>query len=142
MKKFICTLAALSLCGVAAFAQDVLGKWKMDDGSAIVEVYKKGDSFSGKIVWLAEPFDKDGKAILDENNPDKALRSREVMGLNLLIDLKAKGAAEYGDGKIYDPSNGKTYNCSMKVEGDVLRVRGSIDKKGLVGRTMNWYREK
>lgn len=142
MKKIICTLAALALCGAAAFAQDVLGKWKMDDGSAIVEIYKKGDVFCGKVVWIAEPLGQDGKPLRDENNPDKALRSREVMGLNLLIDLKDKGNAEYGDGKIYDPGNGKTYNCSMKVEGDVLKVRGSLDKKGLIGRTMDWFRVK
>lgn len=42
----------------------------------------------------------------------------------------------------HDPGNGKTYNCSMKVEGDVLKVRGSLDKRGLVGRTMDWFRVK
>lgn len=30
----------------------------------------------------------------------------------------------------------------MKVEGDVLKVRGSLDKKGLIGRTMDWFRVK
>ena len=47
---------------------------------------------------------------------------------------------EYSGGKIYDPGNGKTYNCSMKVEGNVLKVRGSLDKRGLIGRTMDWFR--
>jgi hypothetical protein len=28
------------------------------------------------------------------------------------------------------------------VEGDVLKVRGSLDKKGLIGRTMDWFRQK
>jgi hypothetical protein len=28
----------------------------------------------------------------------------------------------------------------MKVEGKVLKVRGSLDKKGLIGRTMDWFR--
>jgi hypothetical protein len=28
----------------------------------------------------------------------------------------------------------------MKVEGKVLKVRGSLDKKGLLGRTMDWFR--
>ncbi|MGN0191790.1 MAG: DUF2147 domain-containing protein, partial [Candidatus Cryptobacteroides sp.] len=50
--------------------------------------------------------------------------------------------AEYRGGTIYDPGNGKTYNCSMKLEGDVLKVRGSLDKRGLLGRTMDWFREK
>ena len=39
-------------------------------------------------------------------------------------------------------NNGKTYFCSMKVDGDILKVHGSLDKKGWVGRTMDWYRVK
>ena len=125
----------------AAFAQDVIGKWKLEDGTAIVEVYKSGDVYNGKIVWLQNPTKADGSPAVDENNPDKALRSRKLIGLNMLSDLKKDGS-EYGNGKIYDPGNGKTYNCSMKVEGDILHVRGSLDKKGLLGRTMDWFRVK
>ena len=117
------------------------GKWKLADGTAIVEVYKNGDSFNGKIVWLEKPNDPDGTPAKDKNNPDKNLRTRPLMGLNLLSGLKKDGG-EYTGGTIYDPANGKTYNCSMKVEGDVLHVRGSLDKKGLLGRTMDWFRVK
>ena len=141
MKKFILTLAMLVMPLAAAFAQDVIGKWKLEDGTAIVEVYKSGDVYNGKIVWLQNPTEADGSPAVDSNNPDKALRSRKLIGLNMLSDLKKDGA-EYNNGKIYDPGNGKTYNCSMKVEGDVLHVRGSLDKKGLLGRTMDWFRVK
>ena len=141
MKKiFLCMIFMLAPLA-AAFAQDVIGKWKLEDGSAIVEVYKQGDVFNGKIVWLQNPTEADGSPAVDENNPDKALRSRQLLGLNMLSDLK-KAGEEYSGGKIYDPGNGKTYNCSMKVEGDILKVRGSLDKKGLIGRTMDWYRVK
>ena len=125
----------------AAFAQDVVGKWKLDDGSAIVEVYQQGDAFNGKIVWLAEPTEADGTPAKDLNNPDKSLRSRQLIGLNMLSGLKKSGN-EYKGGSIYDPGNGKTYNCSMKLEGNVLKVRGSLDKRGLIGRTMDWFRVK
>ena len=141
MKKIITTIISLALPLAAAFAQDVIGKWKLDDGSAIVEVYKSGNDYNGKIVWLAEPDGPDGNPATDSNNPDKALRSRQLLGLNMLSGLKANGT-EYSGGKIYHPGNGKTYNCSMTVEGDVLKVRGSLDKKGLLGRTMDWFRVK
>ena len=141
MKKIIFTFIFMILPLAAAFAQDVVGKWKLDDGSAIVEVYKSGDSYNGKIVWLQDPTGADGSPGVDSNNPDKALRSRQLIGLNMLSGLKKTGS-EYSGGKIYDPGNGKTYNCSMKVEGDVLKVRGSLDKKGLIGRTMDWFRVK
>lgn len=141
MKKFILTIALMAVPFMAALAQDVIGKWKLDDGSAIVEVYKSGDAYNGKIVWLEGPNDPSGKPASDTNNPDKALRSRKLIGLNMLSGLKKNGG-EYTGGSIYDPGNGKTYNCSMKVDGDVLHVRGSLDKKGLLGRTMDWFRVK
>ena len=126
---------------VAASAQDVIGKWKLEDGRAIVEVYQDGNVYNGKIVWLKNPTESDGTPAVDSNNPDKSLRKRQILGLNMLHGLKKDGE-KYAGGKIYDPGNGKTYNCSMKVEGDVLRVRGSLDAKGLLGRTMDWFRVK
>ncbi len=142
MRKIIFSIIALLMPLGATFAQgkpNVTGKWKLDDGSAIVEVYQQGNVYNGKIVWLAEPTDADGTPAKDLNNPDKSLRSRQLIGLNMLSGLKEVGD-EYKEGKIYDPGNGKTYNCSMKLEGDVLKVRGSLDKRGLLGRTMDWFR--
>ena len=141
MKRILCALLFVVMSASAAMAQDVIGKWKLEDGSAIVEVYQDGDVFNGRIVWLEKPTEADGSPAVDNNNPDKALRSRQLIGLNMLHGLKAADG-EYSGGKIYDPGNGKTYNCSMKVEGDVLKVRGSLDKKGLLGRTMDWFRVK
>lgn len=122
-------------------AQDIIGKWKLEDGSAIVEVYLQGNVFNGRIVWLETPTNADGTPVLDTNNPDKSLQSRQLINLNMLSGLKADGK-EYNGGTIYDPGNGKTYNCSMKVEKGVLKVRGSLDKRGLLGRTMDWFRVK
>ena len=31
---------------------------------------------------------------------------------------------------------------SMQVDGDLLKVRGSLDARGLLGRTMDWFRVK
>lgn len=141
MKKIFLIMVMMTLSAAAVSAQDVIGKWKLEDGSAIVEVYRSGDSFNGKIVWLEKPTEDDGSPAVDSNNPDKALQSRPIMGLNMLHGLKQKGG-EYSGGSIYDPGNGKTYNCSMQVDGDVLKVRGSLDAKGLLGRTMDWFRVK
>ena len=140
MKKIVISMIIM-LASISTYAQDVVGKWKLEDGTAIVEVYKHGDVFNGKIVWLQNPTEPDGTPAKDENNPDAKLRSRQLLGLNMLSGLKKDGG-EYTGGNIYDPGNGKTYNCSMKVEGDVLKVRGSLDKRGLLGRTMDWFRVK
>lgn len=141
MKKIFISMIFMLLPLASAFAQDVVGKWKLEDGSAIVEVYQEGDVYNGKIVWLNKATTSNGSPVLDTNNPDSSLRSRQVLGLNMLSGLKKDGK-EYSGGSIYDPGNGKTYNCSMKVEGDILKVRGSLDKRGLLGRTMDWFRIK
>ena len=141
MKKLFVGMMFMLAPLCAALAQDVVGKWKLEDGSAIVEVYKQGDVFNGKIVWLQHPTEADGSPAVDNNNPDAKLRTRKLIGLNMLSGLKKTGD-EYSGGTIYDPGNGKTYNCSMKVEGDILKVRGSLDKRGLLGRTMDWFRVK
>ena len=141
MKKIFLSMIFMLAPLAAAFAQDVIGKWKLEDGSAIVEVYQQGDVFNGKIVWLQKATEADGSPAVDKNNPDPAKQSRKLMGLNMLSGLKKTGN-EYTGGKIYDPANGKTYYCSFKVEGNTLKVRGSLDKKGVLGRTMTWYRVK
>lgn len=141
MRKLFVSMMFLLTPLCAVLAQDVVGKWKLENGSAIVEVYRQGDVYNGKIVWLQNPTEPDGTPAVDDKNPDSKLRSRKLMGLNMLSGLKKKGD-EYAGGTIYDPNNGKTYNCSMRVEGDVLKVRGSLDKRGLVGRTMDWFRVK
>ncbi len=136
MKQMILSLA-LVLIPAFAFSQDIIGKWKTDDGTAIVEVYKNGESYNAKIVWLEEPTEKDGSPAKDGNNPDPKLRKRPLMGLNLLSDLKLKGN-RYEGGTIYDPANGKTYKCSMFLQDGVLKVRGYV---GPFYRTMDWIRQ-
>ena len=39
MKKIFAGIIFMLMPFAAAFAQDVIGKWKLEDGSAIVEVY-------------------------------------------------------------------------------------------------------
>lgn len=141
MKRFFTIVVMMLSAASVMSAQDIIGKWKLEDGSAIVEVYRQGNVFNGRIVWLETPTNADGTPVLDTNNPDKSLQSRQLINLNMLSGLKADGK-EYNGGTIYDPGNGKTYNCSMKVENGVLKVRGSLDKRGLFGRTMDWFRVK
>ena len=68
MKKIIFSFILMLMPLGVAFAQDVIGKWKLEDGTAIVEVYKSGDAFNGKIVWLANSTEADGSPAADLYN--------------------------------------------------------------------------
>jgi len=120
----------------------VLGKWLNEDQDAHIEVYKEGGKYYGKIVWLKEPIEEaTGKPKLDDENEDETLRSRPVMGLVILKDFVwDEDDSEWDDGTIYDPKNGKTYDCYMNIgEDKTLKIRGYIGFSW-IGRNTYWTR--
>lgn len=126
--------------GQAQEAKDVLGEWYTEEEKAKVKIYQCESGYCGKIVWLDEPNNPDGTAKLDLENPDESLRSRKIIGTNILTGLEYEGEGEYENGKIYDPESGKTYSCLMELEdADTLEVRGFIGIS-LVGRSQTWTR--
>jgi uncharacterized protein (DUF2147 family) len=122
-------------------AGDILGTWLNEDQDAHVEIYEQGGRYFGKIIWLKFPIDDEtGKPKVDDENPDPALQNRPVMGLNILKDFVFDGDSEWEDGSIYDPKNGKTYDCYMAFEDtNLLKIRGFIGIT-LLGRTTYWTR--
>jgi uncharacterized protein (DUF2147 family) len=118
------------------YSQDILGKWLTDDGEAIIEIYKHQGKFNGRIVWLKNEKDTNGKPWLDSENPKKELRHRPIIGLDILSGLTYENGKWTG-GTIYDPDNGKTYKCSMWIESGKLKVRGHL---GVFYDTQTWTR--
>ncbi len=131
MKKLIMSLL-LVLITVSASSQNLLGKWITEGGDSNVEIYQVGNKLNGKIVWL-----KSGDAKLDSKNQDKELRSRKLVGTNILNGLVQKGDRWEG-GKIYNPKNGKTYKCAIWIEDGKLKVRGYL---GMFYETQTWTRK-
>ena len=141
MKKLLLLLLAL-FSFTAIHAQDVVGKWKtIDDETgkpkSIIEIYKDGDKYYGKIVQLLTEENKDGVCRTCKTK----YKDKNIIGLIILKDLKKDGD-EYNGGKIMDPKNAKTYSAYIKlVEPDKLKVRGYMGFS-LLGRTQYWYRVK
>ncbi len=117
---------------------DVTGKAKSQ-----IQIFKDTKGlYYGKIVWLAEPT-KNGKAKVDEENPEKALQSRPIIGLQLLKGFSYnEKTGEWDNGTIYNPTGGKTYNCFMKFDGNKLKIRGFIGAAWMgLGKTATWLKE-
>ena len=145
MKKIFPGLLLLILFSVPGFAQtrdDVVGKWFSSSGGAQIQIYKKGDKYFGKIVWLRKPNDENGNPKTDIRNPDPSLRSRPAVGLEILRNFTYAGNGEWEDGTVYDPKSGRTYSCKMSMsDPDKLDIRGYIGFS-MLGRTESWTRAK
>jgi uncharacterized protein (DUF2147 family) len=117
------------------------GIWEPSHGKARIKIDKIADKYFGKIVWLREPNDPaTQQPKVDKNNPDESMRQVPLKGYRILKDFTYKGAGEWVDGTIYDPENGSTYSCVIKMrDNNTLDIRGYIGIKTF-GRTDVWKR--
>lgn len=142
MKKL--TVLLIAICtSVALQAQNwqeaIVGGWINGDKDAKVSIYKEGDKYYGKITWLREPNEDDGTPKVDDENPDKSKRTQPIMGLVILKGFDFE-EGYWKNGSIYDPKNGKKYDCEMWLDGkDELKIRGYW---GIVYRTETWTKAK
>jgi uncharacterized protein (DUF2147 family) len=130
MGKFLTGLAVTAVVALSATSSlaDVSGVWETVEGKSHVEIKQcDGDKFCGQIIWLKEPNDKAGAPKKDINNSNVDLRSREIIGINLLKQLEKTGDNEWDDGYIYNPEDGETYSSEMSLRSaDVLEVKGCV----------------
>ncbi len=149
MKKML-SVMLLFLISVSAFAasrDDILGVWIDQEKDAKIEIFKCADKYCGKIVFLKEPDYPPGSTEgtpgtpkLDDRNPDTALRTRPVVGLQIVNNFVYAGDSLWKDGTVYDPKKGKTYSGKMTlVSSNQLNLRGFIGIT-LIGRTATWTR--
>ena len=114
----------------------VLGEWLAESKDGKVLIYKQGEKFFGKISW-----GKDGGEKRDVNNPDDKLKTQPIIGSVILKGFEFTGKS-WENGTIYDPNNGKTYSCNIKIKKpNELEIRGYIGIS-LLGRTTVWTKVK
>ena len=136
MKKCLLTLVlVLSSMFASAQIDKIVGEWyTVDDETgavkALVDIYK-GDNglYYGKIIKVF----KNG-----QENPNS-----DRKGLVIVKDMQAEDGILKG-GTIYEPESGKTYyaKISYNESDNTITLRGSIDKRGWVGRSQTWIKER
>ncbi|MBQ5689344.1 MAG: DUF2147 domain-containing protein, partial [Bacteroidales bacterium] len=113
----------------------IVGEWyTVDDETgavkALVDIYK-GDNglYYGKIIKVF----KNG-----QENPNS-----DRKGLVIVKDMQAEDGILKG-GTIYEPESGKTYyaKISYNEADNTITLRGSLDKRGWVGRSQTWIKER
>lgn len=110
-------LAAI-LVGGTADAAEMNGLWLTETGTSRVRIAPCGAGICGTIASAP------GKA-LDARNPDPALRTRSVVGVQIFEAPRVEGAGYAGT--LYNPSDGKTYAGTMRLTGpNMLEVSGCV----------------
>ena len=109
-------------------AHAVVGVWMSVENNLKVEVYEDKNTFRAKILWFDDSDDKSKPMNVrtDENNPNKSLRTRKLIGMEVLDNLKYdEDDDEWENGKIYDSKAGKYWSSVVWLTKDnFLKVKG------------------
>lgn len=127
MKRILTTVAAMIALATPALADPAEGIWQteVDDGKfAFVTVAPCGAAYCGTI---SRTFENGGT---EYNSPNK--------GKKIVIDMVANGDGSY-EGKVWRPSNNKTYIGKMSVSGNALTLKGCV-AGGLLCAAQSWAR--
>jgi uncharacterized protein (DUF2147 family) len=137
----------LMLINAASYAQSpadyICGRWVSDEKNLIVEVCRINNEYQAKIIWFDAGSDKLMHDWADENNPDKKLRTRKILGMSVLRNLVYRPKSNsWEEGMIYDAKHGREWNASAYIdENGTLRLKGYWHFK-FIGHTMTFERTK
>jgi uncharacterized protein (DUF2147 family) len=143
MKRTVLVLF-LSLLISQAFAQaaqKIAGVWWNDKKTSKIEVKEENGKFIGTVIYINPEKYVNGQPEKDDKNPDVRLRSRSKLGLQILSGLKFNATDnEWQGGSIYDPDNGKTYDCFAWFDKDpnILNLKGYVAGIKWLGRSTTW----
>lgn len=114
--------------GQQKYTEPITGEWIAAKRNLIVEVYKTGDQYNARILWFNDSDDKtrDMKSRLDKYNQVPALRSRHILGMQVVRNLKYnKRTGMYENGLIYDARTGREWSSYAYLPSlNILRVKG------------------
>jgi len=146
LMKRIGLVLLLSLVISGAFAQEaqkIAGIWWNDKKTSKIEVKEENGKFSGTVIYINPEKYVNGEPEKDFNNPDPKLKSKSRLGLQILTGLKYNPSdKEWQGGRIYDPDNGKTYDCFAWFDKDAntLYLKGYVVGIKWLGRSTTWTR--
>jgi uncharacterized protein (DUF2147 family) len=121
---------------------DIYGKWHSLENNLDIRVFNQNGEIKSEVIWFK--LDNGMKSMAewtDTKNPDKALRSRKILGLSVLkgmvYDVKGK---TWEHGTIYDAMSGRYWDATAYITKDgLLKVKGYWHFK-FIGRTMTFKR--
>ena len=125
-------LASLALASPAlAQGQEPTGTYLSETGDTRVRIARCGGAYCGTIVAVRGETK-------DVNNPDPALKTRNLVGVRMISDIRPSG--DGFEGSLYNYKDGRTYSGRMSFSaGNAMQLSGCV-LGGLICRTQTWTR--
>jgi uncharacterized protein (DUF2147 family) len=123
-----------------AAPSEIAGRWATQGFGSIVEFRPcpgAEATMCGRLVWFWAP-NNGGRPRADSRNPDPALRSRPLLGVEIVHGLRQAAPGVWSDGRLYNPDDGRTYTGTIRLNAGVLELRGCALK--VVCQTQIWRR--
>jgi uncharacterized protein (DUF2147 family) len=142
-KKLLPAIVVLVLLNLVSHAQvkpedRIKGIWLTEEKDGKIEIFRTGNTYTGRLVWGNSVLDRNGNPKRDVNNPDPKLKSRTLQGMVMLTGLVYEDG-KWQEGKIYNGLTGKSYSVVITLKGNTLFLRGYIGLP-LLGKTTVWQR--
>ena len=118
-------------------ADSILGIWLTEGGDSKVEISRSGATYVGRVVWLRES-ERSGVPAQDVKNANPALRSRPIIGLEILTGFARASNDRWEGGQIYSPRQGRSYPAVMAITGD-SRLEITV-QAGIMSKRVVWTR--
>lgn len=149
LKRFL--LAALVVIATQFFgftsvntsreANRIVGIWQSEEKNLQIEMMEEGGHYAGKMVWF---LCTSGEAMMcsyrDTENPNPKLTTRPLIGMNVVEKIYYQGDNVWGDGKIYDPNTGRTYDARITLPTPNTAIVRGYWKFRWIGKSIVFHR--
>jgi uncharacterized protein (DUF2147 family) len=133
LKILLFFVATTTLFAQSSAADSILGTWSTPKQESTVQIVKCGEAYCGSIQSMKTPAN-------DEHNSDPTLRSRPLVGAQIMTGFQYAGSNTWNGGALYAPRRGKNISPDL-----VLTTSDSLDvkvKMGIMSKTVTWTRTK
>lgn len=125
----------------AAQAQSLTGRWASQGFGSIVDFQPcqiDAATICGRIRWLWDVDEPDGRPRVDSRNPDRSLRARPLVGIEIIRGFRESAPGVWTGGSLYNPDDGRTYSGTIRLRQGALYLQGCA--LGLFCQTQVWRR--
>ena len=122
-------------------ANRIVGLWESVEKNLQIEMVEEDGHFAGRMVWF---LCSSGESMMfsyrDTENPDPKLTTRPLIGLKVVERIFYQGNNIWGEGKIYDPNTGHTFDGRITLTDPNTAIVRGYWKFRWIGRSIVFHR--